>query len=151
MHLAETNQPEKIMDALKLNAADAAPELTDDMCGRFKDLFDVAKIACKAVDDTVFGRMMAGKDIPNRKLVKARSNREWKEEGYQALEDKFGDDAYTMRKIKSPSEVEKMLGGKQMTARHAFKPDKGLTVARSDDKRMAVNRDPAKGFKDVTK
>ena len=151
IHIARTNDPEKFMEDMKLNADDAAPELTHEECGRFKDLFDVAKIACKAVDDTVFGRMMAGRDIPNRKLVKARSNRDWKDGAEKELEKKFGGDAYTEPELKSPSAVEKMIGGKQMTARHAFKPDKGLTVARADDKRMAVDRDPSKGFVDQTK
>jgi hypothetical protein len=139
----------KIMEMLK--KTDAAPELTDDQCGYFKDLFDVAKIACKAVDDTVFGRMMAGKMIPGRKLVKAKSNREWKIGADIALMNTFGEKALMPRILKSPPQVEKLVGGEKMTARYAFKPDKGLTVARADDKRMAVDRDPAKGFKDQTK
>ena len=151
VRMARTNGLEELMPNLKLNVKETAPALTDQECGRFKDLGDVFKIASKAVDDVVFGRMMAGHDIPNRKMVKARSNRVWKDEAEKELEKKFGGDAYTEPELKSPSAVEKMIGGKQMTARHAFKPDKGLTVARSDDKRMAVDRDPAKGFKDVTK
>jgi len=143
VRLARTNGLEEVMSNLKLNVKETAPALTDKEVGRYKDLYDVAKIANKEVDNIIFGRMMAGKEIPNRKLVKARSNRTWKGDAGPLLREKFGRQALVPEAIKSPSEVDKMIGGKQMTARHAFKPDKGLTVARSDDKRMAVDRDPS--------
>ncbi len=149
LFLTQTNDQETIME--KLKAKDAAAELTDTQVGRMLDLTDIGRIAGKAVGNIAYERSMAGHKIPGRKLVKARSNREWKDGAETDIEKKFGGEAYTEQKLKSPSEIEKLIGGEKMTARYAFKPDKGLTVARADDKRMAVDRDPAKRFKDQTK
>lgn len=139
----------------KMNAMfsekDVAQKLSNTQIARYLDLFDVAKIAANAVNKTAFGRMQVGKRIPGRKLVKARVNREWKRAAKKELKKKFGANAMTTSGLKSPSQIEALPGGEKMTARYAFKPDKGLTIARSDDIRMAVDKDVKKLFKDVTK
>ena len=133
---------DELEEMLKMfDKKDAAPELTHAQVGRFLDLLDVAKIAGKAADKIGFGYAMAGEDVPGRKLVKARANREWKEGAEEALMDEFRAKALTKPELKSPSQIEALPGGEKMTARHAFKPDKGLTLARDDDARMAVKKD----------
>ena len=137
--------------AFQLHKKDAAPKMTAAQAGRFLALKDSMSIACKPPNKIAYGLLMAGKKVPGRKLVKARSNREWKSDAETPLVRKFGNDAMTRRELKSPSKIEELVGGAAMTARHAFKPDKGLTVARADDKRTAVDRNPSRGFTDVTK
>ena len=136
--LKDFDEMEKLM---RLDEKNTAKELTNAQVGRFLDLLDVAKIAGKAAGKTAFARMEAGKKIPGRKLVKQRSNREWREEAEAALKEKFGDRAYTQPELKSPPKIEELLEGGKMTAQYAFKPDKGLALAREDDKRMAVTKD----------
>ena len=125
----------------------SAAKLTNAQVGRFKDLFEVAKIANKAADKTAFARMSAGKKIPGWKLIKARSNREFKPEAEKAAEKKFGNRAYTEVKLKSPAQIDEMPEGKAFTTRYAFKPDKGLTVGKASDTRPAVNTSNKSLFK----
>ncbi len=133
---------DELEEMLKMfDEKDAAPKLTHAQVGRFLDLLDVAKIAGKAAGKIGFGYAMAGEDVPGRKLVKQRANREWKPEAEAELKERFGGKAYTEPELKSPSQIEGFSGGEKMTARHAFKPDKGLTLARDDDVRMAVKKD----------
>ena len=150
--LEDFDEMEVLMSAIKLSEKDAAGKLTNAQVGRFLDLYDVAKIAAKAAGKTVFARLEAGKKVPGRKLVKARSNREWKDEAEPALLKKFGPKgAYEPSKLKSPARVEEMPEGEKMTARWAFKPDAGLTVVREDDNRPAVGGDVKAMFKPVEK
>lgn len=131
---------------MDLNPKDAAPKMTNAQVGRLLDLLDVAKIGGKAAEKTGFARAVAGKCIPGRKLVKARSNREWKEGAKIGLFTKFGNRTYTQRELLSPSKIEALPGGEQMTARYAFKPDRGLTLVRESDTRMVVDKDVGKLF-----
>ena len=145
--------------------ADAAPKLNNAQVGRFLDLLDVAKIAGNAAGKTGFGFAMAGERVPGRKLVKVKSNRVWKDDAEAELREKFGMKAYMLMHplvlklpakeatglLKSPSEIDKLPEGKKMTARYAFKPDKGLTLAREDDARMAVKKDVKALFEEKSK
>lgn len=143
---------DELEEMLKMfNEKDAAPELTHAQVGRFLDLLDVAKIAGKAAGKIGFGYAMAGEEVPGRKLVKAKANREWKDGAEGALQVKFGNKIYTEPELKSPSQIEKLPRGEKMIARHAFKPDKGLTLVRADDTRMVVNKNTKAMFEDKTK
>jgi len=145
---------------LTIQGKDAANQLSDAQVGRFLELFDVAKIVQKAALTTAFARMTNGGDIPGRKLVKKRSNRDWKEGATEALVNQFGVHAHTMPVLKSPANIDKMPGGTELTARYAHKPDAGLSVANDGDprlavtsyvKRLAVTSYVKDLFKDVTK
>ena len=122
-----------------LTKKNSAKELTNSQVGRFLDLLDVAKIAGKVHTETAFARLSAGKEIPGRKLGKARANRDWKKDAFMALQRKFGKKAYTEPKLKSPSQIEELPEGKKYTSRYAFKPDKGMTVLKASDPRPATN------------
>ena len=137
---------------VELSKKDSAAELSGEQVGRFLDLLDVAKIAGKAASATAFNRMTAGHQIPGRKLVKARSNRDWKPEAEPALKKQLGKDAYTLPELKSPAQIDALPRGKQLTTRWAFKPDKGLTIASEGENRLAVEAGSIKKmFKDKPK
>jgi hypothetical protein len=55
-----------------------------------------------------------------------------------AVLDAFGMDAYTVPKVKSPAQIEKMEGGNEFASKWAYSPDKGLTLAPESDKRLEV-------------
>ncbi len=135
---------------LDLNEKDAAKELTNDQVARYLDLIDVLKIASKAANHTAFVRAEAGHKIPGRKLVKARSTREWREGADAEIKKALGAKAMSKPKMLSPAKVEKMTGGEKLCARHAFKPDKGRTLVRADDSRMAVTEDTKSMFSKET-
>lgn len=122
-----------------LKTKKSAKELTNTQVGRFLDILDVAKIAGKSHNETAFARLSAGKEIPGRKLGKARANRDWKDEAEAALKKKFGKKAYTEIELKSPNKIEELPEGKKYTSRYAFKPDKSMTVLKVSDPRPATN------------
>jgi len=129
---------EDLRKMIELKKEDAAGEMSADEIGNMLDLFDLAKIRVKAAESEGFKRANAGHTIPGRKLVRARSNREWKPDGGTAVAEKLGEKAYTKPEILSPSKVEKLPGGEKLVARYAHKPDRGLTLVRADDPRAAA-------------
>ena len=138
---------EHIMELMKKNAAKAK---TPEMVGRFLTLFDLAKIIAKPANKQAFSMLQAGKKVPGFKLARAKSNRVWKDGAEEDLQEKFGDKAYNT-KLKSPAVIEGLPEGLEMTARWAFKPDKGETVVAEGDARQAVDKDTSKAFKKVKK
>ena len=138
---------------VEFDKKDSADELSNEQVGRFLALFDVAKIAAKAANKTAFNRMThAGALVPGRKLVKAKSNREWKDDAEEALAEQLGSSKiYTAMKLKTPAQIEALPGGEKLTARYAFKPDKGFTIAPDTDSRPVVARDIKALFTKVEK
>ncbi len=136
---------------MQLSKKDSADELDSSEIGRFLDLLDVAKIAGKQASKTAFNRLMAGHEVPGRKLVKARTNRTWKDEVDDLMVKKFGPNAFKPEELKSPAQIEALPEGKKFTARHAYKPDGGNTLARDKDNRSAIHADVAAMFEDQTK
>lgn len=114
--------------------------LTNEQLGQLLNLHEIAKIVIKAANTTAFGKLSAGAEVPNLKLVKARSHRVFKKGAEKAAKREFGDSAYTEPQLKSPAQVEAMPGGKEFAARWAFKPDTSVTVAVDSDPRAAIKR-----------
>lgn len=99
-------------------------------------------------------RSRTGDKVPGRKLVRKQSNRKFKE--VMALPDpgnadhmvevklekaimaQFGLDAYAEPRMRSPNQLEELDGGSEFTAKWAYTPDNGLTLAKSSDKRVEV-------------
>ena len=132
-----------------LDSKGSAAKLSNKDTGRFLALFEVAKIAGKAIGKSAYARLEAGKKIPGWKLVKGRSNRTWKDDAEEAIKAEFGDAAYTEPALKSPAQIEALPKGEAMTARHAFKPDAGLKLAQDKDSRSEVSKDTKSLFKPV--
>lgn len=118
---------------------------------RALDLLDLTPILKKAYEQTAFNRMtQAGAEIPGRKLVHKRMNRDWKPDADKAAKKLFGKRALTTPEFKSPAQIDEMPKGKTFTAEWAFKPEGGLTIAAASDSRRAVEgTDVSKMFKPV--
>lgn len=140
---------EDMMDLI--NKKGGADKLSNAQLARFRDLTTVAKIADKAAERTMYARINGGEKIPGYKLVKARSNRDWKPGAEGAIKKKFKGDAYTEPKLKSPAQIDELPQGEAMTARWAFKPDAGMTVVKGDDARPTVDSTVKSMFKPVKK
>ena len=147
--------PQIIQDFIELeelmDQMEAAEELTNEQLGRFLDLFDVAKVANKAHGKKAYQRAMSDSPVPGRKLVKAKSNREFKKGADKEALDKFGAEAMTKPVVKSPAQIEKLAGGESFCARWSEKPDKGLCLAKSADNRAEINRDTKSMFQPMQK
>lgn len=95
-----------------------------------------------------------GVEIPGFKLVKAKSNRKWKNE-QRVINDfrkTLGDDMFTKPELRSPAQVEKCA--KDIIKKEEFlpyieKPDNGLCLVQDSDPRQAVKSSASKDFKDV--
>lgn len=161
--LSDIRELSAMVDAIEKKGG--AEHLTAEELEFILNKFDVHKIAAKAAEQVAFKRMMAGHKIKGRKLVKARSNREFREEmtfqdatfkSYivkleMAIKEKFGQRAYTEPQIKSPAKIDDLPEGPAFTALWAFKPDAGFTVAPEHDARQSMGKDVKSMFTDTTK
>jgi len=147
--LADIDELEGMMEVLDKKGG--ADKLNNEQLARIRNLTAVAKIADKAAERTMYARINGGESIPGWKMVKARSNREFKPGGEGAAKKQFGDDAYTEPKLKSPAQIDDLPQGEAFTARWAFKPDAGMTVVKSDDARPVMDGSVKSLFKPVKK
>lgn len=95
-----------------------------------KWLEDVAKYAINVLDN--------GKAIPDYKLVRKRTFRKWINEGEVIKKFKdYGDEIYQPSKLRSPSQMEKIVG-KEMVAELCEVPPGEVTIAHISDSRPAL-------------
>ena len=131
---------------------EGAAELTDEQIGHLMVLHDLAKIQIRAVSKVAHGKLSTGQDIEGLKLVNSRTNRKFKDGAEEAAIEHFGKrKAFTTPELKSPAQLDEMPGGKEFTARWAFKPEGGTTVALASDPRKAIKRNVKSLFKPVKK
>lgn len=127
-----------------------ARKMTPDQVGRFLDLLDIGKIVIKAAGQSAYHMMEHGTNVPNRKLVNARTNRVFKSGAEEKAVALFGRKrAFTESVLKSPAQIDGLPGGKDFTAENASKPPGGLVVARGEDTRAHVSKDVKSMFKPV--
>lgn len=90
-----------------------------------------------------------GVAIPGYKLVKKRANRTWVDEKKveEAFSIEYGDEIFN-KKLKSPAQMEKLIGKKGKTAVDVFTeiPDTGSVLVPEDDPRPAVGVDAQLDF-----
>jgi hypothetical protein len=88
-----------------------------------------------------------GKDVPGFKLVERRANRKWSDADTAmrvlTLNGNTDDEIFEPRTLKSPAQIEKLLGKKLFSttvAEHVTKKSSGVTMVSADDARPAVQR-----------
>lgn len=84
--------------------------------------------------EAAFKKALGGERVFGHKLVDQTGNRVWNSDAEKAAAKLFGEEAYD-KSLKSPAQMEKVAGGKVFCAKHAYKPQKGLTLAPLSDKR----------------
>ena len=99
----------------------------------------------KSVREFAFAELNSGKAVPHWKLVPKRAYRKWRDEfnTKECLESLgYGVADYMDTKLKSPAQVEKLLGTKNKTILEVLtvSESSGFTLAPESDKREAVNR-----------
>lgn len=102
-----------------------------------------------AVKEVVVEKLSAGQEVPGWKLVDGRSNRKWTDEA--AVVAKFGavlgEDKLYVRKIVSPSALEKIVGKKAGVDELTFKPEAKKSVAPDTDPRPKAASSAQDDFK----
>lgn len=111
--------------------------LSDEDLGRWMERKQALQHFIRALDDEAYHRLNNGHKVPGIKLVPKKANRTWTEGAEQKLKAKLGDAVYS-QKLKSPAQVEKLDGGKELAKELAYKPDGGLTLASEGDGRPEV-------------
>lgn len=113
-------------------------KLTLDEAARLLSLFEVAKIAAKQANATVYNHLNSGGRHADWKLVNGMAHRVWKDGAQAAALDKFGSAAMHPAELKSPAQIDDLPLGTTFTAEFAAKPPTGLTLAPRKDRRSEV-------------
>lgn len=150
--------PAKLLCPAMRKAADSAVEAVEYYCGcvaagmseedlaRYYALWPAVKMFYKAVDERMFrlfNDAAAGTPLKGvAKLVRKKVDRVWKDTA--PVVKKLGDAAWKSPEVISPAEAEKLidLGGKELVAEYAYKPEGTLTLVPVADPREAVDVTP---------
>ncbi|MGH7175192.1 MAG: DUF2800 domain-containing protein, partial [Minisyncoccia bacterium] len=97
------------------------------------------KFYIKTLEEEALRRALQGRSVHGCKVVDKKANRVWKDGATDKAVAKFGDTAWTPPKLKTPPQIEE-LGpeGAKFVREFGYTPHTGYTLAREDDKRIAV-------------
>ena len=104
----------------------------------WKDLFEAY---FKAAEERAQRELEAGRQVPGYKLVAGRSNRAWRDEAevVAKFEPVLGEKVYEEPKVKSPSQLEKLVGKKAGVEELTYKPEAPLRLAKDSDPRTSAS------------
>lgn len=149
--MAAIAELEELLKMAMKNDDEGVELMTPAQVGRLMELEKLARPIIKAAGQRAFKLLGQGKKVPGVKLVPAKKNRVWKDGAAPAARKLFSKRCMTKPDLKSPAQIDEMPGGKDFTARWAYKPEGDVTVAVDGDPRQAVNRDAKSLFKPVKK
>lgn len=95
----------------------------------------------KALDRAAMATLSRGETLPGWKMVQRRATRKWASESETVrwLKDRgFEDEEILDSKLKSPAQIEKVVGKKQLPDDLVTKQSSGVTLAPEHDPRPAV-------------
>lgn len=110
-------------------------QLTNEQLGLNYQYIDAVKFYLKALEKETFGRSVKGQKVPGTKVVYQKANRVYKAGAEDFFKGKYGDDALTKPELKSPAQMEQLLGAKDLVHEWAYTPQGNLTIASEDDRR----------------
>lgn len=104
------------------------------------DIIPLIDAWIKSVEAHAFNMAQRGEKVKGYKLVRKRANRDWKDpdEVQAAFELEYGKEIFKSPKLKSPAQLETMVGKKEV-AKYAIKPEGGLTLVPESDPREEVS------------
>jgi hypothetical protein len=100
---------------------------------------DMIKSFLDGVEQRAFELIQNGQEVSGFKVVEKRTRRKWIDEKsvINEFEDIYGNDIYAPQKLKSPAQLEKIIGKKEI-AEFTETPLGGLTLVPVSDKREPV-------------
>jgi len=131
-----------------------APEtMTTTELVRVLDLVPMLEHWAAAVRAHVQAKLERGDVVPGYKLVERRATRKWADETavVEWLHGKsLGDDEIMISKLKSPAQIEKLVGKKNLPADFVSKVSSGYALAPDADARPEVQVNPGEEFLAIT-
>lgn len=138
--------------ATEINSGIPEPEdLTPEQIAVVLKNAGILKLWADSVAEYAHKLAEAGVLIPDYKLVAKRSNRKWRNEKdvIKQYELEFGDEIYN-KKLKSPNQMEKLLGKRKAEISNLFeKPDSGRVLVPITDKRQECLPEAVTAFDDI--
>jgi hypothetical protein len=117
-------------------------ELLGEMVAKAEDIIERAQAWVKDAKQRLENELKAGTDVPGWKMVAKRAERVWNDEmavEVWAAEQKLKtDDIYAPRVLKSPAQMEAVVGKKNLPADLYAKVSSGFNLARTTSSRPAV-------------
>jgi hypothetical protein len=119
-----------------------APEsLTLEQLTDLTGKFPIVEAWMKAVRGHMQGMLERGQEVPGFKLVQKRALRKWldEEDAAQELQARMlGEDDIYVKELKSPAQIEKLLGKKNFPSHLVIAKSSGVTMVPEHDPRPAV-------------
>ena len=115
-----------------------AEGMSDERLNERYSKIPVVAFVRKALEKEVLRRQLLGHKFESAKLVQQKADRRFKDGALTIFSDRFGDAAFTPPELKSPAQMEKLPGAKELVAFWSFKPQTTLVTAQITDKRTAV-------------
>lgn len=137
---------------MPLDIPPAPSTLPDEMFYEMLPKLHVLSDWIKAMYANAEARLIRGEPVPGYKLVARRANRSWKDEAalleWAATQSKIldvGEDLY-VKKLKSPAQVEKLVGKKNLDENLTQKVSTGYSMVADTDPRPAADLTPGAEF-----
>jgi len=125
-------------------------DLTAEQIGNALPALEALKGIIDSLQGYAFTLASSGTDIPNYTLTRGKKQRRYKDE--QAVIDAFGgelgDDLYGERKLRSPAQLEKIVGKEQLND-YVFVPEGDLKLVPTKEAQDFIKRSVDEVFKDV--
>ena len=101
---------------------------------------DTIEAWLKSIREHVTTEIKAGRDVPGFKLVPAKANRYWMdhEAVVEWAKDKVAEDDLYEKKLRSPAQIEKIVGKKNLPPELYSSVSKNVTLVSEDDPRPAL-------------
>ncbi len=111
--------------------------ITDQQLAERFARISVVMFVKKAIEQEVLKRTLEGHKLDDVKLVQQKANRVWKDGSKVVFQD--NKDAWTEPSLKSPAEMEKIAGLKDLVKSWAYTPNTGYVAVPTSDRRREVS------------
>jgi hypothetical protein len=122
------------------------PAVLADILHKLPTLEDWAK----SIRQYALRQLEAGEVVLGQKLVEKRATRKWASEGqvesWLREEKQLADDEIFVQKLKSPAQIEKVIGKKNLPVDFVVKQSSGYTMVPDTDARPAIALNPGDAF-----
>ncbi len=124
-------------------------ELTPLQIGNALPTLEVIKGFIENLLGYAFTLASKGQDIPNYSLARGKKNRKFRDEAAVIAEfSEYGDNLYAQPKLKTPAQLEKVVG-KGKLEEHIFVPEGDLKLVLTKEAQETISRKVEDVFKDV--
>ena len=125
-------------------------ELTPEQIGKALPALEVLKGFISTLEGYALTLASKGEEIPNYSLTRGRKNRKYRDEQAVITEfgEELGDDIYGARKLRTPAQLEKLVG-KDKLEEFVFVPEGDLKLVPTKEAKDFIKRGVEDVFKDV--